>query len=109
MTLSNLPLPDRLAALRAEIKRLEDEESEIRRLLLLNEDMRTGAEWIAEIAVTRQNKTDLKELKACYPDIVAEHTHPTEITRIVLSGINEETGEIVSARKMRTQSAQTER
>ena len=101
MTLSNLPLPDRLAALRAEIKRLEDEESEIRRLLLLNEDMRTGTDWIAEVAVTKRQDVDLKELRACHPDLVSEFTFPREITRIVLSGINEETGEIVSARKMR--------
>lgn len=105
MTLSNLPLPDRLAALRAEIKRLEDEESEIRRLLLLNEDMRTGAEWIAEIKEIVTSRVDLKELKAMHKDLVEEYTFPQKAVRVELLGITSD-GELVPARRFRKDAVQ---
>jgi hypothetical protein len=101
----NTPPPDELAAIRAEMKRLETREQELRALLLANPDVRTGANWLAEIKTVQQERTDLKELRAAYPDQVAEHTYPTEITRIVLSGIDADTGEIVSARKMQKEQA----
>ena len=43
----------------------------------------------------------LKELRAMHADLVDEYTFPTEVTRVVLSGITEE-GEIVSARALRS-------
>lgn len=100
MTISNLPLPDQLAAIRAEIKALEDKESELRRLLLTNADLRTGAHWHAEVTVTRRDTLDLKELKACHPDLVAAFTHSLPVERIVLSGISED-GELIPARKFK--------
>ena len=102
--LPNVPVPDELAQVRADIKRLEERESELKRLLLTNEDLRSGNAWLAEIRVTRQQRTDLKELRAAYPDAVAEHTFPVEITSVVLSGLTDD-GEIVSARKMRKETA----
>jgi len=96
----NIPVPDRLAAVRAELKRLEAEEAELRQTLLSDPTARTGADWIAEIKTVKQNRTDLAELRACHPKIVEQFTFPQEITRIVLSGITED-GELVSARKMR--------
>jgi hypothetical protein len=96
----NIPPPDELAAVRAELKRLETREAELRALLLAEPDVRTGANWVAEVRTVTQERTDLKELRACYPDIVAEQTYPVEIKRIVLMGITED-GEVVSARKFR--------
>ena len=106
--LPNVPVPDELAQVRADIKRLEERESELRRLLLKHEDLRSGNAWIAEIRVTTQQRTDIKELRASHPDLVAEYTFPVQIERIELSGLTDD-GEIISARKMRNQSANTER
>jgi hypothetical protein len=97
----NTPIPDRLAAVRAELKRLETEEAALRATLLAEPDTRTGANWLAEIRTVTQDRTDLRELRAAYPDQVAEHTYPQEISRIVLMGIDQDTGEIVPARRMR--------
>jgi hypothetical protein len=101
MTIPNTPVPDELAAVREQIKALETREAELRALLLANPDVREGANWLAEIKTVTQNRTDLKELRACHPGLVDEFTSPVEITRIVLSGIDADTGEIVSARQFR--------
>jgi hypothetical protein len=66
--------------------------------------VREGASWLAEVKTVTQERTDLKELRAMHPNLVAEYTFPVEITRIVLSGISED-GEIVSARKFRQATA----
>jgi len=97
----NIPVPDELAHVRAEIQRLEDRERELRRLLLTNADLRTGADWIAEVQVVQRDTLDLKELRACHPELLAEFTHSLPVERVVLSGVTED-GEIVSARKMRS-------
>jgi len=96
----NIPVPDELAAVRVQISMLQTREAELSALLLANPDIREGAGWLAEIKVTKQDRTDLKELRACHPDIVGEFTFPVEITSVVLSGITSE-GEIISARRMR--------
>lgn len=98
----NIPVPDELAATREEIRRLTAREEVLKGLLRDNPDLRTGADWIAEIKTVTQTRTDLKELRACHPALVDEFTFPTEVTRVVLSGIDADTGEIVSARKLRT-------
>jgi hypothetical protein len=97
----NIPVPDELADVRAKIKAYEQREAELRQILFSDPDTRTGAAWIAEIKITKQDRTDLKELRACHPDIIAEFTFPVEVTRIVLSGVTED-GEIVPARQMRS-------
>jgi len=97
---ANVPIPDELNAVRLEIKRLAERESELRRLILTDPETRTGNDWVAEVKEVTQDRCDLKELKACHPDIAAQFTFPQTITRIVLNGINED-GELVSARKMR--------
>ena len=99
--LPNLPVPDELAATREQIKALETREAQLRRLLITNPDLREGTAWLAEIKTTQQERTDLKEMRANHPDLVAEFTFPVEITRVVLSGITED-GEIVSASAMRS-------
>jgi hypothetical protein len=97
----NIPVPDALAAVRAEIKALETREVELRRLLITNPDLREGAAWLAEVKVVTTQRVDLKELRAMHADLVDEYTFPAEVTRVVLSGITED-GEIVPARALRS-------
>jgi len=97
----NTPVPDELAAVRSEIKRLEERENELKRLVLDNPDVRTGASWLAEVKTVETTRTDLKELRAVHPDIVDQFTFQVPVTRVVLSGITED-GEVVSARKLRS-------
>lgn len=98
----NIPVPDELAAVRAQIKALENRESELRRLLVANKDLRTGADWVAEINQIQTTRVDLKEMRAMYPEQVAEHTFPLSYPVVSLKGIDADTGEIVSARKLRS-------
>lgn len=90
----NVPVPDELAAVREQIKRLQDREAELRQIVFGNPDVRTGAAWLAEVKEVTQQRTDLKELRAQHPDLVAEFTFPVTITQIVLSQITED-GEII--------------
>jgi hypothetical protein len=96
----NTPVPDELAAVREQIKTLETREEELRALLLANPDLREGAAWLAEVRTTQQQRTDLTEMRANHPHLVAQYTMPVNVTRIVLSVITED-GEIVSARKFK--------
>lgn len=102
MTIPNTPVPDELAQVRDEIARLEARGAELRQILLSDPSSRTGANWLAEIREVEQSRTDLRELKAMYPAIAAEFTFPTKVTRVELRGIDQDTGEIVSARKARS-------
>ena len=97
----NLPLPDQLNAVRQQIKQLEEREGELRRQILKNPDLRTGHEWLAEVKWTVTRRTDWKELAACHPSIVEQYTHAIPVERVVLSGIDQETGEIIAARQFR--------
>ena len=96
----NIPVPDELAAVRAQIKALETREAQLKQILLTDPSARTGASWIAEVKTVTQERTDIKELRAMHPDLVAEYTFPLTVTRVVLSGISED-GEVISGRKMR--------
>jgi hypothetical protein len=100
MTISNLPPPDELADVRAKIKAFEQRETELRQILLANPDLREGAAWLAEVKTVRVERIDIREMRACHPDTVAEFSHFLDVTRVVLSGVTED-GELVSARKMR--------
>ena len=102
MSISNAPLPDQLAEIRAELKRLEEREAALRGELLAHPELRTGAAWIAEIRTVPVQRTDWKEVKAAAPELVAEHTYSLPVTRVVLSGVTED-GEIISARQKRAQ------
>ena len=96
----NTPVPDELAAVREQIKRLEERKAELTRLLILNEDLREGASYLAEIKVIKRQTVDMKELRAMYPEQVEEHSYPLEVTQVVLSGITED-GELISARRFK--------
>lgn len=99
----NNPVPDELAQVRFDIKRLEEREAELKLILLRDPSTRTGAEWIAEIKTVQQTQTDWKELRANHAEIVEQYSFPREITRVVLSGVDEDTGEIISAQQKRAQ------
>ena len=97
----NVPVPDALAEVRARIKELETQEAELRQVLLSDPTARTGAAWVAEIKTVTTQRTDLKELRAGYPKLVEEYTFLVDVVHVMLSGIDQDTGEIVSARQMR--------
>jgi kynurenine formamidase len=96
----NVPLPDELFAIRTEIKRLTEREAAIKAILISDPDTREGASYLAEVKTVKAPRTDLKELKAQYPQIVEEHTYMLEQTRVVLMGVTED-GELVSPRKLK--------
>ena len=102
----NVPVPDALAEVRAQLKALETKEAELRQVLLSDPTARTGASWVAEIKTVTTQRTDLKELRACHPDIVEQFTFPTEITRVELMGVSED-GELIPARQLRTKEKAT--
>ena len=96
----NTPLPDELAQVRNDIKRLETREAELKQILLSDPSARTGASWLAEVKTVTTQRLDVKELRANHPDITEQYTFPTEVTRVVLSGIDEH-GEIIPSRQFR--------
>jgi hypothetical protein len=86
---------------RAQLKRLEERETELKRMVLENPDVRTGASWLAEVKTVETTRLDVKELRANHADILEQYTFSVPVTRVVLSGITED-GELVSARKLRS-------
>ena len=99
----NIPVPDELWAVREQIKTLRSRESDLRRLLIDNPDIREGAGWLAEIKTVTTQRVDIQELRNCNPDIVAAFTFPEQSTRVELIAVTED-GELVSVRKMRSAS-----
>lgn len=85
--------------MRNEIKRLEERELELKRLLIENPDLREGASYLAEVKTVKAPRVDMKELKHFHGDLVAEFTYMLDQTRVVLMGITSD-GEIVSPRKL---------
>ena len=96
----NLPAPDQLAAVRAEMKRLETLEMELKQAIIADPGLREGVAWLAEVKTMKRSDVDIKELRHFHPDLVAEYTYPREITYVALSGISED-GEIIPARTFR--------
>jgi len=102
----NTPVPDELNAVRLEIKRLAERESELKRLLITDPELREGKDWLAEIRVTHEARTDIKEMRACHPDLVAEFTFPREKTSVVLVGLSSD-GELIPAKRFRKDAVQS--
>ena len=100
MSISNAPLPDQLAEVRAQLKTLQEKEAALKGQLIAHPELRTGASWIVEVRTVQQTQTDWKELRAAHPAIVEEYTFPREITRVELSGLTDD-GEIIPARRFR--------
>lgn len=97
----NIPLADELADVRGKLKALKQREDEIRRIMLTDPSARTGAHFLVEVRDVTTTRTDLKELRAVHPDLVAAYTFQVVEQRVELRGITED-GEIVSARKARS-------
>jgi len=75
---------DELAAVRAQLRALEARETALRQTLLHDPEARQGRDYIAEIRETVTQRTDLRELRAMYPEQCAEHTFPAKTTSVVL-------------------------
>jgi hypothetical protein len=43
-----------------------------------------------DVLEVTSNRTDIKELRACHPDLVAEFTFPVKTTRVELRGVDED-------------------
>ena len=84
MQAENIGPADELAAVRAQMKTLEARETALRQTLLHDPEARQGRDYIAEIRETVTQRTDLKELRAMYPEQCAEHTFPSKTTSVVL-------------------------
>lgn len=106
LTLSNLPAPDELAAVRAQIKALQAREAELRTLLLTEPTERVGTAYVAVIKTTERPQLDSKELRRCHPDLVAEFTFPQNVTTISLLALTED-GELLSPRALRHEEVNT--
>lgn len=101
-----IPPADELAEVRATLKTLGEREAALRQLMLSDPSARTGNSHAVNIKTVTQDRTDIKEMKACHPDLVAEFTFPVKITRIEIVGINGD-GELVSLRKHQKQNDET--
>jgi aspartate carbamoyltransferase regulatory subunit len=101
MNIPNRAPADELADVRAQLKTLGERESALKALMLNDPSARTGNRYIVEIKTVTQDRTDIKELRACYPDIVAEQTHPVEVTRVELRELSE-AGEILRIKRGQT-------
>lgn len=98
-----IPPADELAAVRAQIRDLEQREAELRSLMFRDPTSRTGNHFVAEIKQVEQTRTDIKELRKGYPDIAAEFTFTTAVAQVVLKAITED-GEVVSIKRQKEQS-----
>ena len=90
MQAENVGPADELASVRAQMKTLEAREAALRQTLLQDPEARQGRDYVAEIRETTTQRTDLKELRAMYPDVVAEHTFSAKTTSVVLKRVAEE-------------------
>lgn len=97
-SLSNQPPADELYAVRAQLKALEEREAALRTLMFADPSARTGNHFLVEVKEVPTTRTDLKELRANYPDIVEQFTFVLPVKRIELRGISED-GEVVSLRR----------
>jgi glycine cleavage system regulatory protein len=91
---TQLPPADELADVREKLRALQTREAELRVMMLTDPSARTGNAFAVEIRVVTQERTDLKEMRACHPDIVEQFTFPFEVKRVVLSAISED-GELI--------------
>lgn len=98
----NVPPADELAEVRATLKTLGERETVLRQLMLSDPSARTGNSYVVELSEVETTRTDLKELRACHPDLVDEFTFKVKTTRVELRGISDD-GEIVRIKRGPTQ------
>jgi len=101
MPTDQLPPADELYAVREDIKRLTSRERELKATVIADPSARTGNHYAVEIKDVATARTDIKELRANHPDLVAEFTHTVFDKRVELRGINED-GELTSLRRKTT-------
>lgn len=94
----NLAPADELFQVRAKLKELTERESQLRELMIEDAAARTGNNYAVEVKVVKTSRTDIKEMRAAHPDIVAQYTFPMTQIHIVLCGITDN-GELVSLRR----------
>ena len=98
MTLSNLPPADELAETRNQIKQLSSRERELKALMIADPEARTGNSYAVEIKDVATTRTDIKELRAMYPDIVEQFTFTVTDKRVEVRGISDD-GEVFNLRR----------
>jgi hypothetical protein len=98
MTLSNLPPADELAETRNQIKQLSSRERELKALMIADPEARTGNAYAVEIKDVATTRTDIKELRAMYPDIAAQFTFTVTDKRVEVRGISDD-GEVFNLRR----------
>lgn len=98
---SQTPPADELADVRARIKALQEREGEIKSLMYTDKSARTGNRFVAEVKEFTVSRMDQKELRKMHPAIAEEYTYQRSETRIELSVIDDETGEITRHRQTR--------
>jgi hypothetical protein len=98
MSDQQLPPADRLAEVRQQLRSLTEQEAALKALVINDPSARTGNQFCVDVVEVASNRTDIKELRACHPDLVAEFTFQVKTTRVELRGISED-GEIISLRK----------
>lgn len=94
----NVPPADELFDVREKIRQLTERERVLRQLMISDAEARTGNSYLVEIRKANVTRTDMKELRKMYPDLVDEYTFSVAETRVELRRITED-GEIVSLRK----------
>ena len=92
-TAENLGPADELADIRSQNRALEAREAVLRVTLLRDEEARVGKDYVAEIRETTTQRVDMRELKAMYPEQVAEHTFPAKTMSVVLRAIADQEAE----------------
>jgi hypothetical protein len=95
-----IPPADELHSVRAQLKALEEREAELRQIMLADPSARTGNRFVVELREVVSQRTDLKELRAMYPDLVAEYTQPVATTRVELRAVTAD-GEVVAIPRKR--------
>jgi hypothetical protein len=93
-----LPPADELHAVRAQLKTLGERESALKALMINDPSARTGNQHVVELREVETSRTDIKEMRACHPDLVAEFTFKVKTTRVELRGLTDD-GEIVRIKR----------
>ncbi len=101
MPTDNLPPADELFAVRDTIKQLSSRERELKALMIADPEARTGNSYAVEIKDVATTRTDIKELRAMYPDIVEQFTFTVTDKRVEVRGISDD-GEVFNLRRKTT-------
>jgi hypothetical protein len=94
-----LPPADRLAEVRQQLRSLTEQEAALKALVINDPSARTGNQFCVDVVEVASNRTDIKELRACHPDLVAEFTFKVKTTRVELRGISED-GEVIRNKRV---------